>query len=175
MLVILPVGQVFLEVLGWVHGLYRHELPCPAHGAAGVAAAWQADDRTDRGRSRQHDHRQALREAFQHRSYVLLVFGFFVCGFHVSFIGTHLPAYVTDIGLPPETGAAALVTIGVVNIISAYTTGVLGGAIQQGQNAVGDVSEPCRFYQRHAISAADRADHLHVRRRMGLSWLSTVH
>ena len=46
-----------------------------------------------------------MAEAAQHRGYLLLNAGFFVCGFHVVFIATHLPAYVADIGLPAEIGA----------------------------------------------------------------------
>ena len=41
----------------------------------------------------------AVGRAFRNRSYVLLTAGFFVCGFHVSFIGTHLPAFLEDGGL----------------------------------------------------------------------------
>jgi predicted MFS family arabinose efflux permease len=57
---------------------------------------------------------------------VLLMIGFFVCGFHVAFIGTHLPAYVSDLGLPEGTGAMALMLVGVVNLLGAYLSGVLG-------------------------------------------------
>jgi predicted MFS family arabinose efflux permease len=72
---------------------------------------------------------EALRQAFKHRSYVLLMIGFFVCGFHVAFIGTHLPAYVSDLGLPEGTGAQALMLVGIVNVLGAYLAGVLGSRI----------------------------------------------
>jgi predicted MFS family arabinose efflux permease len=126
MLVILPVGQVFLDAFGWSMGfvamgclaLVMVPLVFPLSGKPAGPTVGAVANMTIG---------QALREAFRHRSYLLLVLGFFVCGFHVSFIGTHLPAYITDLGLPPATGAAALMTIGVVNVISAYTAGVLGG------------------------------------------------
>jgi predicted MFS family arabinose efflux permease len=70
---------------------------------------------------------EALKEAGGERSYWLLIAGFFVCGFHVSFIQTHLPAYVVDRGLDPRTGAWALALVGLANVIGSYTAGVLGG------------------------------------------------
>lgn len=126
MLVILPVGQVFLEVFGWSMGFVA--MACMAVIMIPLAVPLSGKPKgPTMGEVANLTIGQALREAFQHRSYLLLVSGFFVCGFHVSFIGTHLPAYVSDLGLPPETGAGALMTIGIVNVISAYVAGVLGG------------------------------------------------
>lgn len=67
-----------------------------------------------------------VRVAGTHRGYVLLVTGFFVCGFHVAFIATHLPAYVVDMGLERSTAAAALALIGLFNIIGSLLFGWLG-------------------------------------------------
>jgi predicted MFS family arabinose efflux permease len=69
----------------------------------------------------------ALRRAFAHPSYVLLTSGFFVCGFHIAFISTHLPPYLTDLGLSTALAAWALGLIGLFNVIGAYAAGVLGG------------------------------------------------
>ncbi|NQW00996.1 MAG: MFS transporter [Rhodospirillales bacterium] len=71
--------------------------------------------------------KDAIREAAGHRGYLLLTTGFFVCGFHVAFIAVHLPAYLSDLGMPEETGALALTLIGVFNVIGSYSAGVLGG------------------------------------------------
>jgi MFS family permease len=76
---------------------------------------------------RQQSLGEALREAAAHRGYKLLVTGFFVCGFHVAFIQTHLPAYIVDQGVPAAIGAWALALVGLFNIIGSYTAGVLGG------------------------------------------------
>ena len=70
---------------------------------------------------------EALSEAMGHRSYVLLVFGFFVCGFHVAFITAHLPAYIRDMGLDPAWGAWAIALIGLFNIVGSLASGVLSG------------------------------------------------
>ncbi len=69
----------------------------------------------------------ALRRAFSHPSYLLLMSGFFVCGFHIAFISTHLPPYLTDVGLSASLAAWALGLIGLFNVIGAYSAGVLGG------------------------------------------------
>ena len=68
---------------------------------------------------------QALTEAFGHTSYVLLVLGFFTCGFQIFFIAVHLPAYLVDRGLPAEIGGWAIATIGLFNIVGAITAGWL--------------------------------------------------
>jgi len=49
--------------------------------------------------------RQALAEAFAHRSYLLLTIGFFTCGFQIAFITVHLPSYLVDLGVPPRSAA----------------------------------------------------------------------
>ena len=70
----------------------------------------------------------ALREAFGHGSYRLLVAGFFVCGFQVAFIIVHLPPYLSDLGLAAY-GGIALALIGLFNIIGSITTGILSGRV----------------------------------------------
>lgn len=71
---------------------------------------------------------RVLRQALGHRSYLLLLVGFFVCGFHVAFIAVHLPAYLVDLGFGPGLGALALALIGLFNVVGAYTAGVLAGS-----------------------------------------------
>ena len=69
--------------------------------------------------------RQALSEAFAQRSYVLLVLGFFTCGFQLAFITVHLPAYLIDRGLSATVGGWTLATIGLFNIVGSLTYGWL--------------------------------------------------
>src|SRR5215510_14969228 len=68
---------------------------------------------------------QALSEALGHKSYVLLVLGFFTCGFQIFFIAVHLPAYLVDRGLPSEVGGWTLASIGLFNIVGAIVAGWL--------------------------------------------------
>jgi predicted MFS family arabinose efflux permease len=69
----------------------------------------------------------ALSEAGGHRGYWLLTGGFFVCGFHVAFMTTHLPGYIVSCNLSAQTGAVALGLIGFFNIIGGLLAGWLGG------------------------------------------------
>lgn len=64
--------------------------------------------------------------ALTHRGYLLLTLGYFVCGFQLSFIGIHLPSYLKDQQLGPDTAATALALIGLFNVIGTYSTGALG-------------------------------------------------
>jgi len=68
---------------------------------------------------------EAIKEAFGTKSYVLLVSGFFVCGFHITLVGTHVPTYVIDRGLESWTAAAILSLIGLFNIFGSLTSGYL--------------------------------------------------
>jgi predicted MFS family arabinose efflux permease len=61
----------------------------------------------------------------------LLSAGFFVCGFHVTFIGVHLPSYLTDAGLAPELGAMTLSLIGLFNLFGSLTAGILGDKLSK--------------------------------------------
>ena len=69
---------------------------------------------------------EAIREAAQHRGFILLTTGFFVCGFHVAFIGIHFPAYVTDLGFAPRVGAWSIALIGIFNIVGSILSGMYG-------------------------------------------------
>ena len=68
---------------------------------------------------------QALAEAFGHRSYVLLVLGYFTCGFQLFFITVHLPAYLVDRGLPVSIGGWTIAVIGLFNIFGSIASGYL--------------------------------------------------
>ncbi len=68
--------------------------------------------------------RQALGEAFKHRSFVLLVLGFFTCGFQLAFITAHLPAYLKDAGLSATVGGWTLAVIGLANAFGSLGIGL---------------------------------------------------
>ena len=74
----------------------------------------------------QQSFKTALAEAFGHRSYVLLVLGFFTCGFQLQFITVHLPSYLVDRGLSAQVGGWTIATIGLFNIVGSVSAGWLG-------------------------------------------------
>ncbi|HAT86346.1 MFS transporter [Cohaesibacter gelatinilyticus] len=69
---------------------------------------------------------EAMTEAFTHRSYILLVFGFFVCGWHVAFITTHLPPFISDMGIDAKWGGWAIALIGLFNMAGSFVAGIMG-------------------------------------------------
>lgn len=71
--------------------------------------------------------RRAIGIAFGHRSYVLLVSGFFVCGFQLAFITVHLPPYLSEHGISKEFAGLAMGAIGLFNVAGSYVSGIIGG------------------------------------------------
>ena len=59
---------------------------------------------------------KTINEAMNHSGYLLLNIGFFVCGFHVAFIGTHLPSFLQSEGISINTASWALAMIGLFNM-----------------------------------------------------------
>ncbi len=73
----------------------------------------------------------AFVEALTHPSYLLLVTGFFVCGFHVAFYGVHLPGFVADKGLDPSVAVIALTMVGLANLVGTFIAGQSGRFIEK--------------------------------------------
>lgn len=123
---LIPATQVLLAAHGWVSTLLIFAaaaalMPVLA-GALRVPRPAAGDaPRTEMPLAR------ALGDAAGHRGYWLLNAGFFICGFHVMFIATHLPAYLVDNGISGGIAAYALATIGLSNIAGSYVCGLLGG------------------------------------------------
>jgi predicted MFS family arabinose efflux permease len=69
---------------------------------------------------------QAIKLAFGHSSYLLLVAGFFVCGFQLAFVTVHLPPYLAEHGITKEFAGLAMGLIGLFNVVGSYTAGILG-------------------------------------------------
>ncbi len=73
----------------------------------------------------------SLKEAFRNKSYILLTAGFFVCGFHITLVGTHVPMYVVDRGLEGWTAAMILSLVGFFNIFGSLTSGFLSAKMSK--------------------------------------------
>jgi MFS family permease len=121
-----PVAVMLMGVVGWQETLVIFGLsmlvvlPLSLALATGRSAAPAAPAPASQSL------RQALAEAFGHRSYVLLVLGFFTCGFQLAFVTVHLPSYLIDRGLSNEVGGWTLAIIGIFNIIGSLSAGWLG-------------------------------------------------
>jgi len=125
MFVFAPISQGLIERFGWSDalvylGLAMLIIPLLAIPLRGNSSS---------GRVNEVQFKQsigeALREAFGHKSYLLLTTGFFVCGFQVAFITAHFPAYIGDIGIDAKYAVLALALIGFFNIIGSLASGVI--------------------------------------------------
>lgn len=132
-----PLGQSFLASYGWETTLVL------LAGSVALVPALAVTLRSRGGRGAagadepELPARETLRRAFGHGSYLLLVAGFFVCGFHVAFITTHLPTHLSEAMHSHGGGAGsmgtgaiaawALAIIGLANAGGSYAAGVLGG------------------------------------------------
>jgi MFS family permease len=121
-----PLSQGLISAYGWSDslvylGLMMLLVPLFAIPLRGNAAS---------GRQSEALYKQtvgeALKEAFGHKSYLLLVSGFFVCGYQVAFITAHFPAYIGDIGIDARYAVIALALIGFFNIIGSLSAGFIG-------------------------------------------------
>ncbi|MBF0276892.1 MAG: MFS transporter [SAR324 cluster bacterium] len=125
---IAPLGQFFISSYGWSTALIL--LSIFSLMIVPAAVALTGNNTTIKNPLRGQENqgfREALAEAFGHKGFLYLTAGFFVCGFHVVFIGTHLPAFLEDQGLDPKYGAWSLAFIGFFNVIGSFASGYLGG------------------------------------------------
>ncbi len=123
-----PLAVGFISWFGWQHALVALGIiTLTILPLAVVVRTPPMDVGTGSGAVQKQSLVQALAEAFGHRSYVLLVIGFFTCGFQLLFITVHLPAYLVDRGLSVDAGAWTIGTIGLFNIIGSITAGWLMG------------------------------------------------
>jgi predicted MFS family arabinose efflux permease len=116
-----PYTHLLMDLAGWQVSLLLLALTT----LAVLPFAWPLAGRPDAaaGMIDAQSLWSAIKEAFTHPSYLLLVIGFFVCGFHVAFYGVHLPAFVADKGLDGSVAVAALTTVGLANLIGTYLAG----------------------------------------------------
>ena len=122
---LVPVAQQLMDSYGWINALYILAASVLFMAVLAMPLAPYSGAREAQGLKRDQSIREALTEAFGHRSYMLLTFGFFVCGFHVAFIGAHLPAFLSDAGFEPKVGAWSISIIGLCNVFGAYYAGVI--------------------------------------------------
>src|ERR687894_364077 len=168
-----PLGQAFISAYGAAAALVLLAgsvalVPILAGSLSGRGAA--EPDAVEAGESTT----AALRRALAHPSYVLLTSGFFVCGFHIAFISTHLPPYLTDLGISTSLAAWALGLIGLFNVIGAYSAGVLGGTYPKRLLLSGIYLGRGITFALFLLLPASPLTVLVFAASIGLLWLSTV-
>ncbi|WP_298260280.1 MFS transporter [Bradyrhizobium sp.] len=120
-----PFGVALIDVFGWHTALAVFAAMMLLVVPLSLALATPPSEAEASSAAEHQTMRSALKEAFGHRSYVLLVLGFFTCGFQLAFITVHLPAYLVDRGVPVEVGGWVIATIGLCNIIGSLSVGWL--------------------------------------------------
>ncbi|HEY1394010.1 MAG TPA: MFS transporter, partial [Methylibium sp.] len=120
----IPVESWLIGGFGWQQALFI--LGCVALAIAPLAFGLKEPAQPAHAAAHHQSIGQAVREAFGHPSFLLLMAGYFVCGFQVVFIGVHMPSYLRDKGLSPQVATMALALIGLFNVFGTYTAGVLG-------------------------------------------------
>jgi MFS family permease len=120
------------------------------------------------------DFGHALGTAFRDRSYLCLFFGFFVCGFHVAFIQTHMPAYVVDSGLALWVGGWSLAFIGLFNIAGSFLSGWSGQVYSKKKVLSGIYFTRAVVITCFILIPLSETSVLVFSALMGLLWLSTV-
>jgi MFS family permease len=121
-----PISQTLISTYGWsdslvIMGVMMLAVPLLAFPLRGNASSG-----TQSKAQFEQSVAAALKEAFAHQSFLLLVSGFFVCGFQVAFITAHFPAYLGDIGIDARYAVIAMACIGFFNIIGSLAAGVIG-------------------------------------------------
>ncbi|MCT7662650.1 MFS transporter [Shinella kummerowiae] len=121
-----PLSQGLISAYGWSDSLVYLAIlmllvpliaiPLRGNSSSGITSATEYKQTIG----------EALKEALGHRSYLLLVAGFFVCGYQVAFITAHFPAYLGDLGIDARYAVIALALIGFFNIIGSLAAGVIG-------------------------------------------------
>jgi len=167
-----PVAVALMDAIGWQTTLMIFAVSMLAIVPLSSALMTPPADKS-KGTAQQ-SLRQALGEAFAHRSYVLLVLGYFTCGFQLAFITVHMPSYLIDRGLSATVGGWTLATIGLFNIVGSVTSGWLGDRMPKryllsfiyftrAAAILAFISFPVTTYTCLIFGAV-----------MGLMWLSTV-
>jgi MFS family permease len=126
MFVFAPISQGLIDRLGWSDSLIAIGavmliiplLAIPLRGNSSTSRIAVAEF--------EQTVREALREAFASKGYLLLTSGFFVCGFQVAFITAHFPAYLSDLGIAARWAVVAISLIGFFNIIGSLASGLIG-------------------------------------------------
>jgi MFS family permease len=118
-----PFGVALIDNFGWQTALMVFAGLMLLIIPLSLAIATPAAEPAEAGSAGQQSFKTALAEAFGHRSYVLLVLGFFTCGFQLAFVTVHLPPFLADRGISAQTGGWVIAAIGLFNMVGSLSVG----------------------------------------------------
>jgi predicted MFS family arabinose efflux permease len=132
---VVPGAQLLLEGYGWVPTFLVLACASTLGIVFAPGLAGRPENRSDETRpSEAGSLGEALNQARRHGGYWLLTTGFFVCGFQLAFIATHLPAYLSDRAVAGWVAGAVLAVIGLFNIAGSYICGVIGARMSKSKS-----------------------------------------
>lgn len=171
---IVPVSQFLIDAYGWGPALNilagsalimaLLAMPLAPYSGRPPSANSQKDQTIP----------EALQEALHYRSFLLLVMGFFVCGFHVAFITAHMPAFITDLGFDPKVGAWSISIIGLCNVFGAYLSGIISSKMPMRYLLVFIYSARTVVITLFLLTPFSLVSVLVFSATMGFLWLATV-
>lgn len=126
-LIFSPISQVFLDSFGLVDSFLAMAAICLAASSLALLVRHETPPAIQQSNVPAESFGTVVKRAFRDKSFVLLTAGFFACGFHLAFIGVHLPNYAVVCGLPAAVGVTGLALIGGFNIIGTIWAGQVGG------------------------------------------------
>ena len=126
---VVPVAQYLIEAYNWMTAMHILAGSALVMVLLALPLAPYSGNRQSEHAIKGQTVPEALHEALWHRSFLLLVMGFFVCGFHVAFITAHMPAFLTDAGFEAKVGAWSISIIGLCNVFGAYLSGIVSGRL----------------------------------------------
>lgn len=128
---VVPVLQVVVDTVGWLQALQLMGMSALLMMVLALSLARHSGSASQaESVAIKQSLLQIAWQALQVRSYILLVTGFFVCGFHVAFITVHMPGYVVDLGFSAQVGAWSISLIGLCNVFGAYYAGMFSSRFQ---------------------------------------------
>ena len=171
---VVPLMQELIELTGWLQALQYLSLsaflmalfviPLTPYGGASQSTPDDIPASLP----------QILMRSIRVRSYLMLLFGFFVCGFHVAFITVHMPGYVVDMGFDARVGAWSIGLIGLCNVVGAYVAGIQSGRIAMRKLLTGIYLARAVVITLFLLTPISLASILIFSAMMGFLWLATV-
>ena len=171
-----PVTGSFIQTLGWSGALFGLAaislIMIPL--VYGLISNDKVSDQNPQSGDTDEKLTEVLNHALKSKNFLLLVCGFFICGFHVNFIVAHLPAFISDMSLPGNVATTSLALIGFANIFGVALAGRLGDKYKKNDVLVALYALRALAFIVYIITPVTILSTLIFTFVLGILWLGTV-
>ena len=171
-----PVTGSFIQTLGWSGALFGLAaislIMIPL--VYGLISNDKVSDQNPQSGDTDEKLTEVLNHALKSKNFLLLVCGFFICGFHVNFIVAHLPAFISDMSLPGNVATTSLALIGFANIFGVALAGRLGDKYKKNDVLVALYALRALAFIIYIITPVTILSTLIFTFVLGILWLGTV-